>query len=124
MAAIDYPSEILPLPLVAKASHMEGERILRTSIATGYDQVRKRFTRFPVNFDLQLLLDQGSSSYLHVWYVDTLDVGLSWFNMELPVGDGLLSIHECRFIDNPKYTLNGVHWKVQLKIEAIELQLI
>ena len=121
MATINYPDSVLPGPLVASASHTETKRLLRTDMDSGYSVVRKRFTRVPVNFTVQLLLNQSALSYFQAWFAGSLDYGLNWFNMDLPVGESLLSQHECRFLDNPKYTLDGLLWRVSAKIEAIEM---
>ena len=123
MASIDYPDSVLPGPLVSNASHVETQRLLRTDMDSGYAVVRKQFTQVPVNFNIQLLLTQPALSYFQAWFSGTLDYGLNWFNMDLPVGDALLSQHECRFLSNPKYTLDGVLWRVTAKIEALELNL-
>lgn len=121
--SIDYPKELLPLPLVANAKHKEAKRLLRTTFDSGYAEVRKRFTKIPVNFTIQLLLKQSELSYFQAWYAYTLDYGVNWFNMELPVGDSIQSQHECRITDNPNYVLQGRLYRVNLKIEAIELNL-
>tara|TARA_Y100000004_G_C8912194_1_gene411435 strand:- start:756 stop:1274 length:519 start_codon:yes stop_codon:yes gene_type:complete len=122
-ASIDYPDGILPLPLVANASHKETKRLLRTTFDSGYVEVRKRFTRIPVDFKVQIILDQSSLSFFQAWYANTLDYGVNWFNMDLPVGDSIQSAHECRITDNPDYKLEGRLYRVNLKIEAIELNL-
>jgi hypothetical protein len=121
--SIDYPDTVLPGPLVANPTHTETKRLLRTTMDSGYAVVRKRFTKVPVNFTIQILLDQSSLSFFQAWFAGDLDYGVNWFNMKLPVGDSLLSSHECRFLENPQYTLEGYHWKVNAKIEAIELNL-
>lgn len=123
MAAISYPDNILPGPLVANTQHSEGERLLRTSMDSGYSVVRKRFTKVPVFFDIQLLLDQASLSFFQSWYANTLDYGVNWFNMDMPVGDGLQVAHECRIVGNPKYSLTGQLWRARLKVEGVELSL-
>lgn len=123
MAAIDYPDTILPLPLVTNVSHVEGNRVLRTTMDSGYAVVRKRFTRVPVNFTFQLLLDQSSLAFFQAWFAETLDYGVNWFNMDVPVGADIRSSHECRFLENPKYTLDGYYYRVNIKVEAIEMNL-
>lgn len=122
MTAIDYPTDDLPLPLINKASHKERNPLLRTKMDSGYAVVRRRFTVVPVDFDLQLMLDQDSLGFFQDWFANILDYGVNSFNMEVPVGASLLSEHECRFIKNPKYTLSGQHWKVAMKIRATELE--
>lgn len=124
MALIDYPVSVLPLPLVfASPSHSEKERLLRTQMDSGFEVVRKRFTRIPVNFSFELILTQGALSFFQAWFAEEIDFGLNFFNMDMPVGDSLLSSHEVRFLENPKYTLNGKLWKVSAKIEALEINL-
>jgi hypothetical protein len=121
--SINYPDNVLPGPLVANPSHSETQRLLRTTMDSGYIVVRKRFTKVPTNFNVQILLDQSSLSFFQSWFAGDLDYGLNWFNMNLPVGESLQSSHECRFLENPKYTLEGQYWRVSAKIEAIELNL-
>lgn len=121
--SINYPDTVLPGPLVVNPTHNETERLLRTQMDSGYIVLRKRFTQVPVNFSIQIVLDQSSLSFFQAWFAGDLDYGLNWFNMDLPVGNSLQSSHECRFLDIPKYTLEGLHWKVSAKIEAISLNL-
>lgn len=123
MAAIDYPDEILPNPLVQSTKVNEGPRVLRTKMDSGYRVMRKRFTKVPAFFSFQLLLDTDSLSFFQAWFSDTLDSGINFFNMDLPVGDSLVSPHECRFSEEPQYILNGHLWTVNLKVEAIEMNL-
>jgi len=124
MASIDYPKEVLPLPLVASATVTESDRrLLRTSMDSGYTVVRKRFTTVPVDFVVNLIYTQSQLSYFQAWYANTLDHGLNWFNMELPVGDSLLSVHEVRFSAEPAYSLEGKLWKVAFKIQGVAMNL-
>ena len=99
MAAIDYPDTLLPGPLVKGSGHVETDRLLRTEMDTGYAVVRKRFTRVPVDFTVQLLLSQGQLGFFQSWFAGTIDYGASWFK------------------------LDGNRWRVDAKIEAIELNL-
>lgn len=121
MAAVDYPDTVLPKPLVANASHSEESRLSRTTMDSGYRVVRKRFTKVPAIFDVKMLYEQNDLSAFQGWYMSELDYGLNWFNMDLPVGEGLESSHECRFLKEPKYVLQGMHWSVTFRLEALEL---
>ena len=91
MTSINYPSSVLPLPLISNARHVEEKRLSRTVMDNRYAIVRKRFTKVPVNFDFQLILDQSDLSYFQDWFVTDLDYGLNFFNMDMPVGASLLS---------------------------------
>ena len=123
MATIDYPKEILPKCTLANNSHQERQRIIRTSMDSGYIVARKRFTTVPVDFTFNLVLDQQSLNYFQAWFADTLDHGLNWFNMDLAVGVDANSTHECRFIDDPKYSMTGNLYNVSANIEAVSLNL-
>ena len=123
MTAIDYPSGVLPAPLIKGAKYRESKRLLRTKMDSGYNVVRKRFTKVPVNFSLQLILDPASLSFLEAWYAGDLDYGTAWFNMDLPVGNGLQTTHECRFLSGISPVWKGRHCTVNLSIEAVELSL-
>lgn len=123
MATIDYPHDILPSPLVANTSHSENNRLLRTTMDSGYSVIRKRFTRINSIFNIQILLDQSSLSFFQAWLANTLNYGVNWFNMNIPVGDSIVSEHECRLLDNPRYTLNGTLWRVDMRLEAVEINL-
>lgn len=121
--SINYPNNVLPLPLVANPTHSEIDRLLRTAMDSGYAVVRKRFTTVPVNFIVQFLVNQDTLSFFQSWFANDLDYGVNWFNMDLPVGDDLQSSHECRFLENPKYILEGYNWRINAKIEAVSLNL-
>jgi hypothetical protein len=123
MTSINYPSSVLPLPLISNARHVEEKRLSRTVMDNRYAIVRKRFTKVPVNFDFQLILDQSDLSYFQDWFVTDLDYGLNFFNMDMPVGASLLSSHEIRFLQNPNYTWNGNLCTVNAKCEGTELNL-
>ncbi len=121
--SINYPNNVLPLPLVANVQHREDTRLLRTTMDSGNRVVRKRFTTVPVNFSFELMLEQDELSYFQAWFAGTLDYGLNYFNMELPVGDGIRSSHEVRFLENPAYSLQGYLYRVNCRVEATQLNL-
>ena len=121
MTSINYPHSVLPSPLVSNARHQEEARLIRTRMDSGYTVARKRFTKVPVNFDFQLILDEASLSYFQAFFKFELDYGLNWFNMNMPVGDSVQSSHEIRFIENPNYTWNGKFCTVTCKCEGNEL---
>jgi hypothetical protein len=121
MTTVNYPHGVLPSALVTSASHVEDKRIIQTTINDGYRNARKRFTQIPVNFNFQLILDESSLSYFQAWFANELDYGLNWFNMNMPVGEGLESSHVLRFLQNPTYTWNNNLCTVNAKCEGTEL---
>tara|TARA_R110000868_G_scaffold33755_7_gene122242 strand:- start:5073 stop:5585 length:513 start_codon:yes stop_codon:yes gene_type:complete len=123
MATENYPSSVLPPPLIKGYQYSEEERILTTSMDNGWKVKRKRFTSIPAIFTFSLALDISSLSYFQAWFAGDIDYGLDWFNMDMAVGAGLLTTHEVRFLENPSYKSNGLLWSVSAKIEATEMAL-
>lgn len=121
MTSINYPS-VLPLPLVNSASYTEKSHVIRTDIDSGYAVVRKRFTKVPVFFDLGFLMSQENTGLFESWYANQLDYGVNFFNMDLPVGSGIRKSHVCRVIGEPNVSLNGLHYSITMRVEAVELQ--
>ena len=124
MAAITYPIELLPKPLKASYSVTDGDRILRTGIAGGYQVFRKRFGSVPAMFDVSFLMSGSQYTYFQNWIKNEINSGLNWFNMTLVTGQNLGVVHECRIAEMPKGSLNGTLWSVNVTLEANELKIL
>lgn len=118
-AAIDYPSALLPLPLISGYQNQDKDPNIRTEMDSGYVVVRNRFTSTFLIAQVELLLTQDEISFFEQWFSSTLNKGVSWFNMDLAVGASLTASHECRIQNQPQAQLVGINWRVSFTIEAI-----
>jgi len=121
MSEINYPANFLPKPLVKKISYTEKDMIMRSEMESGFFISRKKVTTVPTMFSFSLLLNQEQLDFFEMWFSVVLDYGGNSFNMELPSGVSLNEIHECRFLENPKISLQGTKWNVDLQIDVENL---
>jgi hypothetical protein len=123
MADITYPSGVIPLPLIAGYKHNERNRFAVTEMDNGDIKKRLRFKDVRVDFDCSLLMTKYQLEFFQSWFANTLSWGLYWFNIDMAVGASMASTHECRFKEDPVYSLNGVLWDVKFKLEGLKLNL-
>jgi len=121
MATVKYPSNLIPSPLVKEYNLKESNRILKTEMGDGYTVFRKRFTNIPSVFNVSFLFKQNELDFFQAWYKEEINLGQDFFNMDLAVGKGPTVEHECRFLNNPVYKLNGILWEVKVEVQAIQL---
>lgn len=62
-ASIDYPSEVLPAPLINSYKYNVTNPYIDSEMDSGFSRRRKRFTKSPVTFNISLNLDQSSLSF-------------------------------------------------------------
>lgn len=93
--AIEYPT-VLPLGQRNGRSYKTVQTVKRSTMVSGRARQRKKYPKVPTMTGLTFLFNDVETQAFEVWFHETLNDGVNWFNMPLrtPLG---LGKHYSRF---------------------------
>jgi hypothetical protein len=119
MALIDYPSSLPGILIsnieVAETPHYESNQV---QSGTDVNEFKSDVTSLVVSASWSFSDDE--SVIFDDWFKDDLNLGVEPFNIDIPVGSGLVS-HECRFSGRVSKSLNGKRKRYTAVLVASEL---
>lgn len=111
-----YPSTWLPAPTVT-FGHRGQAASARTEMDTGRVRQRQRFSRVHTSISAEWELTDEQLAIFKGFYEHTTSGGTAFFDMELPLGDGLAT-YSVRFVGVPSFQHYGVlYWRATATLE-------
>ena len=112
-----WPATVPTDVLQGSYSESPPDNLLRSSMDTGPDKVRRRSTAGPRPISWTILMTTTELGYFETFYVTTLVGGSLTFNFTMPRTG---SSGELRFTSPPQYLpVGGVYWEVRMQVEEM-----
>lgn len=123
--SINYPHNVLPVPLQDGFGLSPVSPLLRTELTSGRARQRRRFTSTPTVASVSWLLNDTQAQAFEAWFRDAISDGAAWFNMDLRTPGGLMP-KVCRFTDiyDGPAIEGGNYWRYTAELELWERPLL
>lgn len=119
ISTVFYPSEVLPLPLLASFGYEHGNSIVRTEMDSGAARQRRRFLNAPSLMRATWSLLDDEFALLEGWLMHQVSDGADWFQMPVKTPLGMVS-YDVRFTKAPGRIRPVSHnrWEVGAELEV------
>lgn len=112
----DWPTT-LSQPLLNGFQGHAGISVQRTDFDSGPARQRRKFVNAPDELQVGWRFSPSQMSIFRDFFKTTLHDGTDWFNIQLNIGNGLLT-YEARFIGQFDYQYLKPLWQVNAKLDV------
>lgn len=115
-----WPLSSLPYPSTDYSGSVDAG-VLRTKMDSGKARQRRKTVSELATISVKWEFSDDEMSIFRAWHAEKLNLGVDWFNIDLPFGGGL-ETQQARFVQgnfSPTYTAH-LYWEVTASLEVIK----